>query len=412
MRKLICALALLGPVSLATTGCGLDRSSSVLGPTSDNSAASGGSSGGATGTTGSGSSLVGTWTSSNTTPALATPTSCGNFQYQITSQTATAISGTFSGTCGGGTTLSGNAVGQIDGTAIAITVTGNATMPGTTTCPVTLTGNGTIEDGGNTLRVPFSGTTCLGPVSGIEVLRKPGAAAVAAVFGEPALVAPAANVHLTSLRTRFVANNASKTGPIGPTVYRFELAHDEAFTNVMGTWNVPEMTDQTWLDLPIDLAYTNVYYWHVRAFDGSTTGPWSRTQAFATTDPPPPPPPPPSSGGPVACAANGPAIIACVMNAYPDKLRAGVSSSERVQNMEFLRNRVIETGICNGMDIGLNLKRGGPSVSVDAIVWRHGFDDIIDIGFAYDDTSRPLTLQWVSVIAPFYLAYTPRPSCR
>jgi hypothetical protein len=52
-----------------------------------------------------------------------------------------------------------------------------------------------------------------------------------------------------------------------------------------------------------------------------------------------------------------------------------------------MRNRVIETGICAGMDIGLNLKRSGPSISVDAIVWRHGYDDIIDIGFAYDDTA-------------------------
>jgi hypothetical protein len=145
--------------------------------------------------------------------------------------------------------------------------------------------------------------------------------------------------------------------------------------------------------------------------DGSTTGPWSRTLGLGTANPPPPPPPP-STGGAVACAPNGPAIIGCVMAAYPDKLRAGVSASERQANMEFLRNRVIETGICSGLDFGLNLKRGGPSISVDAIVWRHGYDDIIDIGFAYDDTSRPLTLQWIPVVAPNYLAYTPRPTCR
>jgi hypothetical protein len=95
--------------------------------------------------------------------------------------------------------------------------------------------------------------------------------------------------------------------------------------------------------------------------------------------------------------AERPAIIKCVMAAYPDKLRAGVSSSERLSNMEFLRNRVIETGICAGMDIGLNLKRGGPSISVDAIVWRHGYDDIIDIGFALRRHEPPLVLQWVPV---------------
>ena len=28
--------------------------------------------------------------------------------------------------------------------------------------------------------------------------------------------------------------------------------------------------------------------------------------------------------------------------------------------MEFLRNRMIEAGICGGLDLGWNLKRGGP----------------------------------------------------
>jgi hypothetical protein len=410
MKKLICTLALLGPVSLAASGCGIERSSTVLGPTT-NSAASGGSSSGPTSTTPAGP-MVGTWVSSTGVTPLATPTSCGNFQYQITSQTATTFAGTFTAVCGTNITLSGNATGEINGTTVTISATGNAAMPGSPVCPVTLGGTGTLEDNGYTLRVPFSGTTCLGPVSGVEVLRKPGGTPEPASFDAPTAVSPTPNQILTGLRTRFVVTNATRTGFIGPVVYKFQVAHDEAFTNIFGEWNVPEQTDRTSLDLPQDFAYSSVYYWHVRAFDGSTTGPWSRTLGLGTPNPPPPPPPPPPSGGAVACAPNGPAIINCVMAAYPDKLRAGVSSSERLNNMEFLRNRVIETGICAGMDIGLNLKRGGPSISVDAIVWRHGYDDIIDIGFAYDDTSRPLVLQWIPVNAPNYLAYTPRPSCR
>src|SRR5262249_52111083 len=49
-----------------------------------------------------------------------------------------------------------------------------------------------------------------------------------------------------------------------------------------------------------DLVYSKVYYWHVRAFDPTTTGPWSRIFAFATPAQPPPPPPTftPSPGGP------------------------------------------------------------------------------------------------------------------
>jgi len=99
---------------------------------------------------------------------------------------------------------------------------------------------------------------------------------------------------------------------------------------------------------------------------------------------------------------------------HPDLSGKQVTAAEQhnKSDMQFLRDRVIETGICGGLDLGWNLKRGGPTISTDALVWRHGFDDIIDIGLAYDDTSQPLRLQWISVNAPFYKAYSPRPSCQ
>ena len=50
-------------------------------------------------------------------------------------------------------------------------------MPGIPSCTFSLNATGSIEDSGNTLRLPFSGTTCLGPVSGTEVLRRPQPAA-------------------------------------------------------------------------------------------------------------------------------------------------------------------------------------------------------------------------------------------
>ena len=70
-----------------------------------------------------------------------------------------------------------------------------------------------------------------------------------------------------------------------------------------------------------------------------------------------------------------------------------------------------ETGLCGGVQLGWNLKRGGPEISNDFIVWRHdGTDTGIDIGFAYDDTSQPLRLQWQESIGPFYKEY-PAPDC-
>jgi hypothetical protein len=50
-------------------------------------------------------------------------------------------------------------------------------------------------------------------------------------------------------------------------------------------------------------------------------------------------------------------IVACIADKYPAYLKARVSSSKRRSNMEFLRNRIIEAGICGGLDLGWNLKR-------------------------------------------------------
>jgi hypothetical protein len=176
LTLLTCAAALAGGA------CGFDHAKNVLTPTPVD--ASSGRSG----------SMVGVW-SSNALPTLPTGNTCGNFKYSISNQSATAISGTFTGVCGGGLAISGNASGQLNGTAVAMTVNGVATGTGVPNCPFTLNGTGAIEDNGNTLRIPFSGTTCMGPVNGVEVLRKPQPATpepVPAPAPEPTPPAPTA----------------------------------------------------------------------------------------------------------------------------------------------------------------------------------------------------------------------------
>jgi hypothetical protein len=283
MKRILSSIITIAAVSFFATACGFQQSSTVLAPTAVNPSANNAPTGASGGP--SAPSLVGTWTSS-AVPALSSSTTCGQFQYVITTQTATTIAGTFTGVCSGGIALSGNATGLLNGTAVTLTVNGTATVPGTPACPVTLAGTGAIEDSGNTLRVPFSGTTCLGPVNGVEVLHKPQAAAPVAVIDQPAAVSPSPNQILGGLRTRFTVNNATRSGPVGGIVYEFEVAHDEAFTNRFGNWNIPEQSTQTSLDLPIDFAYSNVYYWHVRAFDGATSSGWSVTRALGTPNPP------------------------------------------------------------------------------------------------------------------------------
>ena len=112
--------------------------------------------------------------------------------------------------------------------------------------------------------------------------------------------------------------------------------------------------------------------------------------------------PPTSSSYP----SNGPDVIAYVAAKYPEKLAAGVSREERVENMKFLRDRVIEVGRCGGLDLGWNLKRGGPEISIDFIAERingeiHGHDIALD----YDNTSSPLRLHWAGGDFPFFGEY-------
>jgi len=120
---------------------------------------------------------------------LPDPKTCTNFQWSITSQTANTVSGDFSAACAGSISIQGVAQGQLNGTTIPLTVTGAATLPGIGSCNFSLAGTAFIENG-EALRVPYSGQTCIGPVSGEETLRRPAPAATPTPTPEPAAPPP------------------------------------------------------------------------------------------------------------------------------------------------------------------------------------------------------------------------------
>jgi hypothetical protein len=102
-----------------------------------------------------------------------------------------------------------------------------------------------------------------------------------------------------------------------------------------------------------------------------------------------------------------------VTSQYPERLAAGVSLDQRKANMAFLRDRMIETGICGGMDLGWN-RKGNGELSLDGLAWRTGGQPyFVDIGFAYDDTSRPLQLMWSQGdVTGGFVSYSPAPTCK
>lgn len=139
-------------------------------------------------------SLLGVWASTAPTaggsPTVPDPKSCTNFQWTITQQTGNAVSGDFSAVCLNSITIAGTAAGQLVGTTVPMTLNGNADLPVVGKCPFSFSGTGYIEDNNQSIRIPYSGTTCLGPLSGEETLRRPQPAAPAPTPEPPAPAPP------------------------------------------------------------------------------------------------------------------------------------------------------------------------------------------------------------------------------
>jgi hypothetical protein len=224
-----------------------------------------------------------------------------------------------------------------------------------------------------------------------EVLPRP-------VISAPTPTSPVNNEVTSTRRPTLRVRNVDKNAAVGGLVYEFQVSSNQAFTQLTGNGATYEGGGETTVSIGGDLPNNATQYWRARAMDAETLGEWSVVQVFRTANvaPAPGPTPSPGGGGGGSCASsNGPAIVACISAKYPDRLAAGVSSGQRVANMEFLRDRIIEAGKCGGLNLGWNLKRGGPERSVDFLAWHRGDGDMgVDLGFDYDNTSTPLQLQW------------------
>jgi hypothetical protein len=150
MKKTL-SLGVCAALAVAAAGCfGFDRKSTVTGPT----------------TSGMGA-LMGSWTSATIIP---NPANCTDFKWNVTEQTANSARGAFSATCANDLKLAGTAQGTLSGSVVNWSADGTASAAGLVSCRFSLTG--TAELGVDSIRVPYSGDTCLGRVSGVEILRK------------------------------------------------------------------------------------------------------------------------------------------------------------------------------------------------------------------------------------------------
>ena len=150
-RKLIAMSACL--VTILFAGCEL-RSESGLNPSAPSAFAS---------------LLVGEWRSSSST-SLPTPNSCTDLQWSVSQDTASTYSGSFRATCGAGVQVEGTLTGILVDDQLALTGVGTATPLGSIGCDFTLDGIARVVS--DTIQLDYTGSTCLGPVSGTEVLAQ------------------------------------------------------------------------------------------------------------------------------------------------------------------------------------------------------------------------------------------------
>ena len=249
-------------------------------------------------------------------------------------------------------------------------------------------------------------------------------------LGAPTPVAPVNGAKQTDSTPQFRLKNTQRAGQVGNITYTMQVSSNDSFTNLIAIWTYREQGGaggETTFSAAAPLPSDATIFWRVRGSDGTTTGSWSSTEYFKSADAAAGGGGDGGSGGgdggsgggggggnPSTCASrDGDFIVSCIANKYESYRRPGVSSGKRKSNMEFLRNRIIEAGICGGLDLGWNLKRGGPSLSTDFITERRGSQVIgYDIARDYDNTSKWLQLTWASDgPGSHYKRYTPRPNC-
>ena len=100
------------------------------------------------------------------------------------------------------------------------------------------------------------------------------------VLGRPLLQEPVGNATASSQQPTLKFGNAPRTGPASAITYEIQLAENEAFSPAVGIWSVDERPGQTSLAVPVLLTAGKQYFWRVRGFETTTSGPWSDTQTF------------------------------------------------------------------------------------------------------------------------------------
>lgn len=228
----------------------------------------------------------------------------------------------------------------------------------------------------------------------------------------PAALSPAAGSTVKGYRPTLVVSTARATYVDVPFSYEFELLSGTTVIErgTVGPVGGPEVSYVVKAPLTPD----QLFSWRARPTLDGSAGEWVGS-TFRTPQPP--------ALGAICASSNPKQIIACIAAEFGYYLR-GMPRDDagRRENMIFLRDRIIEAGLCGGLEFGWNMKRGGPEKSIDFLAWRDrdgdninlpGVEDWgVDIAFDWDNNAPPLHLHWEPHgIHAFFEPYYPPPVC-
>jgi len=113
------------------------------------------------------------------------------------------------------------------------------------------------------------------------------------VIGVPTAAGPGNGATTDSITPDLTVANGPATGPIAsPVVYRFEVAADAGFGNMVAILSVPRSGGSTTTVRVSPLQYSTQYWWRVSASDGVVSTPFTPAVSFRTPAAPAPAPAP------------------------------------------------------------------------------------------------------------------------
>lgn len=215
----------------------------------------------------------------------------------------------------------------------------------------------------------------------------------------PTLISPTGGGRIDTLEPEFVFGKSEALYTTATFTYRIQVQRQDGQTVAEAANLAPGGDGQGRWALPFLLELDSPYRWRARAELGGAFGPWSDYGSFLSLDYRGLVPRPLTKEG---WPKTGEGVVAYIASVFPEYLVPTARTAERIENMEFLRDRIIEAGVCGGLDLARNLKRGVGPHSHDAIAWRkpNGFVEVVDIASAFDDKTIPLLLHWQIVAGP------------